>query len=54
LYKAGWRGVNIDLQPERIARFNRLRPGDDNICAAIYDRKGIQRLLFIVIPEQRV
>jgi FkbM family methyltransferase len=50
LYKAGWRGVNIDLQPERIARFNRLRPSDDNICAAISDRKGNSKVAFYSDP----
>jgi FkbM family methyltransferase len=35
LYKAGWRGVNIDMSPEHIASFNRLRPDDINVVAAL-------------------
>jgi FkbM family methyltransferase len=37
LYKRGWRGVNIDLLPEKIALFDRLRPGDQNVVAALSD-----------------
>jgi FkbM family methyltransferase len=37
LYKRGWRGVNIDLMPEKIALFNQLRPGDENVVAALGD-----------------
>jgi FkbM family methyltransferase len=37
LYKRGWRGINIDLLPEKIALFDRLRPGDQNVVAALSD-----------------
>ncbi len=37
LYKAGWRGVNVDMAPERVAQFTRHRPGDYNVCGAISD-----------------
>lgn len=35
LHKAGWRGVNVDLSPALIAEFERERPGDINIVAAL-------------------
>jgi FkbM family methyltransferase len=34
---SGWRGVNIDCDPEKIVRFEKLRPQDHNVCAAISD-----------------
>ncbi|OAM87863.1 FkbM family methyltransferase [Termitidicoccus mucosus] len=37
LYKKRWRGVNIDTNPQKIDLFNKLRPGDCNVCAAISD-----------------
>jgi Methyltransferase FkbM domain len=33
----GWRGVNIDCDPEKIARFEKQRPQDYNVCAAVSD-----------------
>ncbi len=35
LYKAGWRGINIEMVQEKVDLFNRLRPGDRNVCAAL-------------------
>jgi hypothetical protein len=35
LSQLGWRGMNIDCDPVKIARFNKLRPQDVNICAAV-------------------
>jgi Methyltransferase FkbM domain len=35
LSKLGWRGVNIDCDPVKIARFEKLRPHDQNICATV-------------------
>jgi hypothetical protein len=35
LSKLGWRGINIDCDPAKIARFEKLRPRDQNICAAV-------------------
>ena len=37
LSQLGWRGINIDCDPVKIARFERLRPRDQNICAAVAD-----------------
>lgn len=35
LYKRGWRGINIDMEPQKIALFNLVRPHDVNIVAAV-------------------
>ncbi len=35
LHKRGWKGVNVDLDKSRIAVFERLRPGDYNVLAAV-------------------
>jgi hypothetical protein len=40
LYKKGWRGVNIDIDPIKIEGFNLLRPGDINLAYAVSDKKG--------------
>jgi FkbM family methyltransferase len=37
LSQLGWRGINIDCNPAKIARFEKLRPRDQNICAAVAD-----------------
>jgi FkbM family methyltransferase len=38
LHKRGWRGINIDLSRDKIALFNRNRPNDLNVCAALSDK----------------
>jgi FkbM family methyltransferase len=35
LYLQGWRGLNVDASPDRLAGFQRARPGDLNIPAAV-------------------
>ena len=35
LSQLGWRGINVDCDPVKIARFEKLRPEDQNICAAV-------------------
>jgi len=35
LSKLGWRGINIDCDPMKIARFKKLRPRDENVCVAV-------------------
>lgn len=35
LHRSGWEGVNIDMNPDKIATFDLLRPQDDNICCAV-------------------
>jgi len=37
LYKRGWRGVNIDAEPEKIELFKIARPADHNVVAAVSD-----------------
>jgi FkbM family methyltransferase len=36
-YRRGWRGINIDPNPDAIAAFRRDRPDDINICVGISD-----------------
>ncbi len=38
LYKSGWRGVNIDLNPVCIDMFNIIRKNDKNICSVIGEK----------------
>jgi FkbM family methyltransferase len=37
LRKQGFRGVNIDMSPRKISHFQRERPEDWNVCAAVSD-----------------
>ena len=37
LSQLGWRGINVDCDPVKIARFEKLRPLDENVCAAVGD-----------------
>jgi FkbM family methyltransferase len=39
-YTLGWRGINIEPSAEAIARFERLRPRDINVAAAVAEREG--------------
>lgn len=39
-FDRGWRGVNIDPNPDTIHLFNRARPKDINICSAIGKEGG--------------
>ena len=47
LYKKGWHGLNIDLNPLTIDLFNYARPSDINICSAISNKKTIKKLFFL-------
>ncbi len=40
-YKKGWRGINIEPNPEQIAEFRRLRPSDINLNLAVAAAPGI-------------
>jgi hypothetical protein len=40
LYRKGWRGVNIDLDPVKIEGFEMVRPRDVNIACAVTDAPG--------------
>jgi len=46
MFKKGWSGINIDLNPLTIELFKIARPNDLNICAAISNTKGIKNLFF--------
>ena len=46
MYKNGWRGLNIDLNPLSIELFNIARPDDINICAAVSGNKSTKELFF--------
>jgi hypothetical protein len=37
LWKRGFRGINIDIDNDKIDAFNKARPDDLNVCAAISD-----------------
>ena len=40
LYKRGWNGMNIDLDPKNIRLFNTFRKRDTSIKIAISSKKG--------------
>ncbi len=40
LYERGWRGINIEPQPERLAAFERDRPDDANLALSVGDEDG--------------
>lgn len=42
LYKRGWRGINVDMNPLTIDLFNFCRAGDKNINCAVSDKENIK------------
>ncbi len=40
LYKKGWTGVNLDINPLSIELFNLVRKKDKNLCIAISNKRG--------------
>jgi FkbM family methyltransferase len=44
-YERGWRGVNIEPQPDRVSAFNRERPDETNIWAAVSSAEGTATLV---------
>lgn len=40
LYRRGWRGINIDIDPIKIDGFNLIRPRDTNIACAVSNTEG--------------
>ena len=46
MYKKGWEGINIDLNPLSIELFNFARPRDINICSAVSKNNSIKNLYF--------
>jgi FkbM family methyltransferase len=51
LHKQGWRGINIDLEPARIASFLRYRPRDHNVVACLSDSVKSVRIAHYQIPS---
>ncbi len=47
MYKNGWRGINIDLNPLTIELFNFMRPKDININIGISESETEKKLFFI-------
>ena len=47
MYKKGWHGLNVDLNPLTIDLFNYARPFDINICSAISNKKTTKKLFFL-------
>ena len=46
LYKKGWSGTNIDLNPAATDMFNIVRTRDDNKCALISDVSNIEKIVY--------
>ena len=46
LYKRGWRGINIDLDPKNIRLFNLERPKEINICKCVSSNNSKKDLFF--------
>ncbi|MCP3904717.1 MAG: FkbM family methyltransferase [Planctomycetes bacterium] len=40
LYRRGWRGINVDIEPVKIDAFDVRRRGDTNVCCAVSDVEG--------------
>src|SRR3954469_14517353 len=49
-YNKGWRGINIDPNPQVIRKFDCERPGDINLCCGISDSKGEMKYFEISDP----
>ncbi|WP_246217144.1 FkbM family methyltransferase [Paraburkholderia panacisoli] len=43
LYRRGWRGINIDMDPVKIDAFKLARSDDTNVCAAISNEKATRQ-----------
>ena len=46
LYRRGWSGINIDLDPKNIRLFNFERPNDINICKCVSSDNSKKDLFF--------
>jgi FkbM family methyltransferase len=40
LYKSGWSGIHVDMNPAKIEVFLKNRPNDINICCAVSSSNG--------------
>ncbi len=43
-YEKGWRGINIEPQPDRFEKFRRSRPKDTNLNVGVSDKESTLRL----------
>ena len=50
LYRAGWRGVNIDPQISCISKFKKVRPGDSNLNIGVGEKSGFADF-FVMVPN---
>lgn len=48
-YKKGWSGINIDAMPGSMSLFNKIRPRDINIEAAVSNEK--EEVIFYIFNE---
>lgn len=48
-YRRGWRGINIDPNPDAIALFRQARPDDINLCVGVAEAPGM--LQFYMFDE---
>ena len=39
LYKKGWRGINVDMEEDKILAFNMVRPQDYNVLCPVSDKR---------------
>jgi FkbM family methyltransferase len=51
-YRRGWRGINIDANPDAIRLFKRARPRDTNVCIGVSEAGG--NLTFHMFDEPAV
>ena len=49
-HRRGWRGINIDPNPDAIAAFDLVRPGDINICVGVSNAPGLLSFHFFNEP----
>lgn len=50
LYAAGWRGINVDANPEVVERMRRQRPDDVTVCSLV-GRPGEDRELVVFADD---
>lgn len=46
LYRRGWRGLNLDANPDAINSMNRERPDDINVFMAVAEERGTAQLTY--------
>jgi hypothetical protein len=51
LHRQGWQGINIDLDPEKIAAFNQYRPNDHNVVACVSDTVASVEIAHFEVPS---